>query len=133
MTHELHESIGSIVHAIEIFAILLMTVLILVGTARAAASMLRNEKAGYANYRVALGRAMLIGLELLVAADIVATVTAEPTLTNMATLGALVLVRTLLSWTIAVEVEGRWPWQGSPERRDAAEGEQPRAGSAHGG
>lgn len=116
MMHGLQESIESIVHAIEIFAILVMVLLILVGTFRAAGSMLRNEKEGYANYRVALGRAMLIGLELLVAADIVNTVTTAPTLTTMATLGTLVLVRTFLSWTIAVEVEGHWPWQGRSDR-----------------
>jgi len=115
----LHEIIGSIVHAIESFAIALMTILIVVATVRAAFSLLRHEKSTYTTYRTALGRAMLVGLELLVAADIIGTVTAELSVTNMASLGALVAVRTLLSWTIAVEIESRWPWQPSREREEA--------------
>ena len=54
---------------------------------------------------------MLLGLEFLVAADIVRTVAIETTLTNVAILGALVLVRTVLSWSLVVEMDGRWPWQ----------------------
>ena len=53
----------------------------------------------------------MIGLEILVAADIIRTVALEPTLTNVAILGILVLVRTFLSWSLVVEIEGRWPWQ----------------------
>jgi uncharacterized membrane protein len=58
-----------------------------------------------------LGRSLLLGLEFLVAADVVRTVALEPTLSNVAVLGPLVLVRTFLSWTLTVEIEGRWPWQ----------------------
>jgi uncharacterized membrane protein len=58
-----------------------------------------------------LGRSLLLGLEFLVAADVVRTVALEPTLSNVAVLGLLVLVRTFLSWTLTVEIEGRWPWQ----------------------
>ena len=53
-----------------------------------------------------------MGLELLVAADIIRTVTLEATLMNMANLGALVVVRTFLGWSLSVEIERRWPWQG---------------------
>ena len=52
-----------------------------------------------------------LGLEFLVAADIVRTVAIETTLTNVAILGALVVVRTALSWSLVVEMDGRWPWQ----------------------
>ena len=58
-----------------------------------------------------LGRVLLLGLEILVAADIVRTVALEPSFQNVAVLGLLVLVRTFLSWSIVVEIEGRWPWQ----------------------
>ena len=58
---------------------------------------------------------MLLGLELLVAADVVRTVAIEPTLSNVAVLGLLVAVRTILSWSLAVEMEGSWPWQGRRE------------------
>jgi uncharacterized membrane protein len=52
---------------------------------------------------------LLVGLELLVAADIIRTVALDPSLINVAILSALVLVRTFLGWTLTVEVEGRWP------------------------
>jgi uncharacterized membrane protein len=65
----------------------------------------------YEQYKVRLGRALLLGLEVLVAADIVRTVVLEPTLTNIAILGLLVLIRTFLSWSLVVEIEHRWPWQ----------------------
>jgi len=65
----------------------------------------------YKSYRGLLGRVLLLGLEILVAADIVRTVALEPSLQNVAVLGLLVLVRTFLSWSIVVEIEGRWPWQ----------------------
>ena len=58
------------------------------------------------------GFALLLGLEFLVAADIIRTVAIETTLTNVAVLGALVVVRTVLSWSLVVEMDGRWPWQG---------------------
>ena len=58
---------------------------------------------------------MLVGLDLLIAADIIKTVTVEATLENTVTLGLLVLIRTFLSWSIVVEVTGRWPWEEPPE------------------
>ncbi len=62
-------------------------------------------------FKVRIGRAMLLALEVLIAADIVKTVALEPTLENMATLGLLVIVRTFLSWALSLEIEGHWPWQ----------------------
>ena len=56
----------------------------------------------------------MLGLEILVAADVVRTVALEPTLLNVATLGLLVVVRTFLSWSLAVEIEGHWPWHDKP-------------------
>jgi uncharacterized membrane protein len=58
-----------------------------------------------------LGRPLLVALELLVAADVLRTVVLEPTLNNVVALGLLILVRTFLSWSMRVEMEGRWPWQ----------------------
>lgn len=65
----------------------------------------------YGWYRQALGRAILLGLELLVAADIVGTVAVEPTFRSVGVLALIVLVRTFLSVTLELEVTGRWPWQ----------------------
>ena len=70
-----------------------------------------GKSGAYENYRNQLGRALLLGLELMVAADVVRTVTFEPTVRNVAVLGLLVLVRTILSWGMSVEIEGCWPWQ----------------------
>jgi uncharacterized membrane protein len=58
-----------------------------------------------------VGRGLLLGLDLLIAADVIRTVTLDPTLENVAALGLLVLVRTFLAWSLVVELHGRWPWQ----------------------
>lgn len=67
--------------------------------------------ANYRDYRHTLGAALLLGLEILVAADVIRTVALEPTWDNIASLGLLVLVRTFLSWSLVVEIEGHWPWR----------------------
>jgi uncharacterized membrane protein len=65
----------------------------------------------YVLYRRRLGQAILLGLELLVAADIIGTVAVEPTLTSVSVLGLIVLVRTFLSMALEIEMEGRLPWR----------------------
>ncbi len=62
-------------------------------------------------YRQDLGRAILLGLEVLVAADIVRTVAFTPTMTSVTVLAMIVAIRTFLSWSLTLELEGRWPWQ----------------------
>jgi uncharacterized membrane protein len=62
-------------------------------------------------FRSSLGRSILLGLEFLVAADIINTVGVEPTLASLAVLAGIVLIRTFLSFSLEVEIEGRWPWQ----------------------
>jgi uncharacterized membrane protein len=69
----------------------------------------------YEQLRQNLGRAILLGLEFLVAADIIRSVSKEPTLEAVTVLGIIVLIRTFLSFTLTVELEGRWPWQRGPE------------------
>jgi uncharacterized membrane protein len=71
----------------------------------------RGWAASFDGYRANLGRGILLGLELLVAADIIGTVAVTPSLENLAVLGAIVLIRTFLSFSLEVEIEGRWPWQ----------------------
>jgi uncharacterized membrane protein len=70
-----------------------------------------DEPNAYDSYKHQIGRSLLLGLEFLVAADVIRTVALEPTLSNVAVLGLLVVVRTFLSWSLTVEIEGRWPWQ----------------------
>jgi len=67
-------------------------------------------------YRIAIGRTLLLGLEVLVAADIIKTVAIELTFSSLGLLAGLVLVRTFLSWTLTLEIEGRWPWSAARER-----------------
>jgi uncharacterized membrane protein len=68
-------------------------------------------KAAYDAMRSIFGRSVLLGLEVLVAADLIRTVAVDPTLDNLYVLGLLVLIRTFLSWSLDVELEGVWPWR----------------------
>jgi uncharacterized membrane protein len=67
-----------------------------------------------------MGKATLIGLELLVAADIIRSVAIAPSFATVGVLGMIIVIRTFLSWALEVEVNERWPWQGSPSSNDAA-------------
>jgi uncharacterized membrane protein len=71
----------------------------------------QHRESAYRRLRNVSARILLLGLELLVAADIVRTVALEPSLESVAVLGLLVVIRTFLSWSLIVEIEGRWPWQ----------------------
>ena len=75
--------------------------------------------AAYHAFRANLGRAILLGLEFLVAADIVGTVAFDPTLHGLGVLAGIVLIRTFLSFSLEVEIEGCWPWQHGRRRSDA--------------
>jgi uncharacterized membrane protein len=70
----------------------------------------RRETPHYDRYKIRIGRSLLLGLEVLVAADIIKTIAIELTFTSLGLLAGLVLVRTFLSWTLVLEIEGRWPW-----------------------
>lgn len=70
-----------------------------------------DDGSSYRTFRHDLGKAILLGLEFLVAGDIIATVSTDPTLNNVLVLGLIVLIRTFLSLSLQVELEGRWPWQ----------------------
>ena len=71
---------------------------------------------GLRTFRQDLGRGILLGLEILIAADIIRTVAITPTLDDVLVLGLIVLIRTFLSLSLQVEIDGRWPWQGRVER-----------------
>jgi uncharacterized membrane protein len=77
----------------------------------------------YRGYRQGLGRAILLGLEFLVAGDIIRTVAISPTFASVGVLALIVLVRTFLSFSLEVELEGRAPWRpgrGEPPEADGA-------------
>jgi len=73
-----------------------------------------NLVATVASFRSSFGRAILLGLEFLIAADIINTVAVRPTLESVAVLGGIVLIRTFLSFSLELEIDGRWPWQRKP-------------------
>jgi uncharacterized membrane protein len=71
-----------------------------------------------ANLRSSLGRAILLGLEFLVAGDIINTVADQPSLSSVAVLAGIVAIRTFLSFSLETEIEGRWPWQRGGQQRE---------------
>jgi uncharacterized membrane protein len=74
----------------------------------------------YRSYRRQLGRSIILGLEFLIAGDIIRTVVVADTLANVAVLGLIILIRSFLSVTLFLEVEGRWPWQQAGQREGDA-------------
>lgn len=88
-------------------------ILVIVGGGALASGrvLLSRQPDRYRRYRQALGRALLLGLEFLVAADVIGTVSTEPSPRNVAVLAGIVLIRTFLSFSLELEIDGRWPWQ----------------------
>jgi uncharacterized membrane protein len=120
------EAVGSIRAIIEWAALaieILGAVVIVAGVIKVAITrgtiryLFQLDKPGaFERYKHQMGRSLLLGLEFLVAGDVVRTVALEPNLTNVVVLGLLVLIRTFLSWSLAVEIEARWPWQARGEK-----------------
>jgi uncharacterized membrane protein len=104
--------------AIEAAGIAAIVLGILLASVRFAIRRIRGGagRLTFQTYRGDVGRAILLGLEFLVAADIIATVAIDPTLESVAVLAGIVTIRTFLSIALEVEIEGRWPWQ--PRRDD---------------
>ena len=103
---------------IEVVAVAWIFFGVFTSTARYFYRMIKNSPSKlelYTDYRHTLARTLMLGLEILVAADVVRTVALEPTFANVGVLGLLVLIRIILGWSLVVEIEGRWPWQ--PERK----------------
>jgi uncharacterized membrane protein len=90
---------------------------LLVATAAFALALKDRDRAqvAYRVYRQQVGKAILLGLEFLVAADIIRTVAVAPTFDGVGVLAILVVVRTFLSFTLDVELSGTWPWQSRPK------------------
>lgn len=100
---------GYSIEAIGIFVVL-------IGSAISTAAFVGTyrkfpEGVAYGTYRRQLGRSIILGLEFLIAGDIIRTVVVADTLENVAVLGLIILIRSFLSVTLHLEVEGRWPWQ----------------------
>jgi uncharacterized membrane protein len=102
------ETIGQVIDVVGVLAIVVGVVY---ASLDAGLRGIRGRYPIYDRFRRVLGRAILLGLELLVAADIIRTVAIEPTLQSVLVLGLIVVIRTFLSMSLQVEIEGRWPWQ----------------------
>ena len=115
--HDFRLYIEYAARAIEAIGVLIIAI----GTASALFHFLfplrHNSRRSYKMLRHELGKAILLGLEVLVAADIIATVVTEATMERVLTLGLIVVIRTFLSLSLQVELEGRFPWQ--PRRPEA--------------
>jgi uncharacterized membrane protein len=119
----LREAVQWVTRIVEILGILIILIGAMVALVRFATGMDAREEGQdrIACLRSNLGRAILLGLEFLVAADIINTVAIEPTLDSVAVLAGIVLIRTFLSWSLEVEIEGRWPWQRAAAERAGRE------------
>lgn len=96
--------------AVMILGALAACVLFVIRAARRSPPVAGFE-ASYHELRANLGRAILLGLEFLVAADIIGTVAVAPSFRNLGILAIIVAVRTFLSFSLELEISGRWPWQ----------------------
>ena len=114
----LHDLIKLAVIVIELIAVAILFLGVMYALGRAGLRRVQglSWEAAFIEARLGLGRALRLGLEVLIAADIILTVALELTLANLAALGVLVLIRTFLSWAIEVETEGHWPWQAAGKR-----------------
>ncbi len=110
---ETMERVGQVVDAAGVVVIV---VGILLASASTAMWRWRRRPGAYESYRRLLGRSILLGLEILVAADIIRTVAVTPTVRSVTVLAVIVLIRTFLSFSLELEITGRWPWQKPIER-----------------
>lgn len=121
---DFQETIETVGKVIDVAGVAAMVTGAIIGTVIAITSLSQKRESVYRDYRRFLGRSILLGLELLVAADIIRTVAITPTLDSVAVLGAIVLIRTFLSFSLELEISGRWPWQSkSTGPADAMNGE----------
>lgn len=109
-----------IAHLLEVMGVFAILIGVIFGLLEGARNLIRNDPdlSVFDLFRARLARSILIGVEFLIAADIVGTVIVEPSLDNLGGLVLIVLIRAFLSFTLEVEIEGRWPWQRDRNRHD---------------
>lgn len=111
-------AIEYIARALEIIGVAVIALAFVHAMIRGALHFGQKREDAYERLRVYIGKALLLGLEFLVAADIIRTVIIEPTREGILSLGLLIVVRIILGWSIAVEIEGCWPWQVAARRKE---------------
>ena len=103
--------IGYITEIVEFIGVLTIFVGALYSLIKFLIFIPKKKADNYFQLRQGLGKSILLGLEILIAADIMATVVTDPTMKSVVILGLIVLIRTFLSMSLQVELEGRFPWQ----------------------
>ena len=118
-----NETMEDVTKVFEAVGVAVLVVGFVLGFARAGLSLLQREAQPvvYRALRSYVGRTILLSLEILVAADLIRTVAVDPSLENVAALALIVLIRTILSFTLDVEIEGRLPWRAKPTGEAAAD------------
>jgi uncharacterized membrane protein len=106
-----HETMERVVNGFEIAGVAILVIGSALAFVRAAVILRRNASAAYQRLRQDVGRAILLGLEILIIADIVQTVTVEQTIESAVSLGLIVVVRMFLSFGLAIELDGTLPWR----------------------
>jgi len=117
---------------IQALAVVIIVVSIIFGFARYVLQLARRSAQPYSAYKRLLGRSLMLALEILVAADVIRTVLLDLTAKGLEILAALVAVRTFLSWSLVVELEGHWPWQSACSASGSERSRGDRAGSVLG-
>ncbi len=117
LLHQSFEFVARLFETLGVLAISLGTVVALFEAARGAMQRCEGQQI-FELFRTRLAKSILIGIELLIAADIVGTVIIEPTMEKLGTLAVIVLIRTFMSFTLEIEIEGRWPWQRGSNRHE---------------
>jgi len=118
MEEELLRYIEIAVTAVELIAVFIIVIAVIYSSLLYVSKIIKfrhRRPEDYDTFRVNLAHALILGLEIMVAADIIQTVALDTSLQSVAVLGLLVLIRTFLSWSLVVEIEGRWPWQKKPQ------------------
>jgi uncharacterized membrane protein len=119
--NEFKEIVAYVAYGIEAIGVLVIVIGCVVGTARLLPQLKSRPMSDvYHEYRQIIGRSILLGLEFLIAGDVIRTVIVSHTMTDVAALALMVLVRAFLSFTLTLEIEGKLPWTGRGER-DAPE------------
>ncbi|HWY58568.1 MAG TPA: DUF1622 domain-containing protein [Terriglobales bacterium] len=98
---------------IQDLAVVIIVVSIVFGSLRFLLQLSKRVTDPYPAYKRLLGRSLLLSLEFLIAADVIRTILLDETARSVAILGGLVVVRTFLSWSVVVEIEGHWSWRSS--------------------
>ena len=107
--------------AIEILGVAVIIAGIVVASASSVWQLYHREwKRAFRSYRANLGRGILLGLEFLIAADVIGMVAIVPTFERLGILGLIIVIRTFLSFSLQIEIEGRWPWRRNNAASDEA-------------